>query len=137
MAISTQWFNNDPRILLTTFQGEHTLNDYMDTVVEQRKMLNDLGRKVHLVYVFQFAPKFPRAGITTLSRIALTPSPFEGAHIVVGQHLFFRSILSILSKIAPAQHKHFTERVQFARTIGDALTLIERFDEVERGAAQV
>jgi hypothetical protein len=136
MAISTQWFNNDPRILLTTLEGEHSLNDYMETVANQREMLNALRRTVHLVYVFQFVPKFPRAGITTLSRVALDVPAFEGAHIIVGQHLFFQSIMSVMRKVAPAQYERFSSHVHFVRTIGEALVLIQRYD-AQHQAAQV
>lgn len=136
MAISTQWFNNDPRILLTTFEGEHTLNDYMETVASHREMLNALRRTVHVIYVFQFVPKFPRAGITTLSRVALDVPSFEGVHVIVGQHLFFQSILSVMRKVAPAQYERFVGHVQFVRTIGEALTLIKRYD-ARIGSAQV
>ncbi len=136
MAITTQWFNNDPRILLTTFEGEHSLNEYMETVGNQREMLTVLRRTVHLIYVFQFVPRFPRAGITTLSRIAMYVPEYEGLHIIVGQHLFFQSITSVMRKIAPEQYAKFHEKVHFVRTIGEALVLIQKYD-MQPESAQV
>jgi hypothetical protein len=136
MAISTQWFNNDPRILLTTLEGEHSLNDYMETVAQHRQMLSALKRTVHVVYVFQFVPRFPRAGITTLSRIATDVPEYEGLHIIVGQNLFFQSITSVMRKVAPEQYERFQQRVRFARSVGEALVLIERHDQLS-GTAQV
>ncbi|MDX2140741.1 MAG: hypothetical protein SF123_21840 [Chloroflexota bacterium] len=128
MSITTTWFNPEQTVLLTTFEHDYTLIDYGQALKQQRATIAQMNHVVHLVSIFHTMPTLPRAGISTVSKMVGTIPTNEGLHILVGQSMFFKMLRSVMQRMYPDAHRCFLPDVQFATSVGDALTLIKQYE---------
>ena len=122
MPVTLEWFNADKTILLETFEGSWTLQDYYDLVDRAADRLATVEHPVHIIVEATRSATLP-AQMTSGMRYALRKlPPNQGIVVFVGANAFMRVLIGIAGKLSP----RMADSLYTAETLQQAEEMITR-----------
>jgi hypothetical protein len=124
MPVSLEWFNADKTILLETFTGHWTLQDFCSLADQAADTLATVEHTVHLIVDLSNSAALA-APLTSGMRYALRKlPPNQGIIVFVGVDTFVQVAIGIMSKLSP----RMVDILYIARTLQQAEAIITQLD---------
>ncbi len=128
MSITTKWYDANETILLETFEGKWSLNDYIALVDEAANLLGQKNHIVHLICDFTGTKTMPTGNTLVAMRHADKKAPKNQGHTVfVNPGAFINVILNIAknSGMKVAENVHVSKSVDEASKLIQSLLALE------------
>jgi hypothetical protein len=124
MPATLEWFNADKTILLETFEGHWTLQDFCDLVDQAADTLATVEHTVHIILDLANSAALT-AQLTSGMRYALRKlPPNQGIVVFVGADTFVQVAIGIVSKLSPPM----VDILYMAGTLPQAEAIITQLD---------
>ncbi|MCA0455800.1 MAG: hypothetical protein LCI00_17620 [Chloroflexi bacterium] len=128
MSITTKWFNENETILLETFEGKWSLNDYIALVDEAADLLQKKDYFVHLICDFTGTKTMPTGNTLVAMRHADKKAPKNQGHTVFVNPGAF---ISVILNIAKNSRMKVAENVHVCKSVDEAFRLIQSLPALE------
>jgi hypothetical protein len=123
MSIHIEWHDEGQTILIQTYKGDWTINDYIDVVNRTFNLIDPLSHPVDVIADMTCSGRNPVHFISAGPYIRNKISPNQHMIVVVGANEFIRKMGVIAQRMAP----HVVRNMHFVNTLDEAFLHIDYY----------
>lgn len=125
MPIIITWYDETERVIVQTFKGAWTLEEYYRSLAEMNAMYAHRPYIVHVIGDFTEAQMAPTNLLSVRGAVEAQTPDNRGLGILVQPGRFIEILLTMVSSLAP----RFSKDLHVVATMDEALALIARYVE--------
>ena len=120
MPITTRRDENDPNLLWQIFQGQWTVDEYVQSVDEITKIIKAHPETVDLIGDMTLSGSPPAKLLSVAGHLERATPDNRGTVVIVGSGLFIKTLLRVIENLTP----RFSKNLYTADTVDEAYAII-------------
>lgn len=97
MGVQSSWYDTEQTVIVYTFQGQWTWEDYNNALTHTRTLLDTVTYPVDLIYDFSQAPIPPKNLVTRFWQVSMTRHHnISGLIIALGNSTLMRMLINTI-----------------------------------------
>jgi|SRR5512133_272689 hypothetical protein len=117
MPIRAEWDNDDKTIVVWTFEGHWTWDDYRNTQLESIAMMNTVEHAVDVIADVTHANLLPSNAFSNYKRLAALAAPNRRRVVVITGNFFMKTMTETYNKLFGETAFIFANSLDEAREI--------------------
>ena len=124
MSIAVSWVDAKKTIIVSSFNGEWTLEDSHNMIDEMYKLMTSVSHNVHVILDFTNSLSSPAKMLSSGSHIEKRSSPNTGLSVIVKANGFIKAISQLIMKLFVRDGK-----LHFVDTVDEAYQIITQYEQ--------
>ncbi len=130
MPIHIEWDNSEKKILVYTFEGVWSLNEFYIAFAQGNLMMDSVNHTVHTILDMRKSGSLPNGFIGTIRTLGAKPHDNLGQMAMIGANGFVQSFINLSRRILPAGRKN--PRFFMVSTLEEARAMFTPVNEMNR-----
>jgi len=130
MPITIRWDDDDPNVLWQVFEGQWTVEDYIQSVDEITQAIKAHPETIDLIGDMTRSGSPPAKLLSVAGHLDRTTPDNRGTVVIVGSGLFIKTLLRVVENLTP----RFSKNLYTADTVDEAHAMIAKAREPDMPA---